>query len=116
LEFLDAPLSADLFNEDTIMTGPDDRATIEFLDGSILEMEPGSLIRLTFETAEGVGGIQRRVLVDIVAGNVKSDRAKPALVVRRGGQTVARPTVPVETPPAEQPPVEPTPDASPVAE
>ena len=88
LEFLEAKATNDLFNEDTIMTGPEDHATIELFDGSVLELDPGSLVRLSFENAQGVGGIERRVLVDIVAGNVKGDTSRPKLVVRRVGQTV----------------------------
>jgi hypothetical protein len=122
LEFLDAKMTADLFNEDTVMTGPDDHATIELFDGSVLELDPGSLIRLSFESAQGVGGIERRVLVDIVAGNVKGDMSRPKLVVRRGGQPVPRPSprpvgatpAPVATPTA--PPVSPAPSSVPTAE
>ncbi len=111
LEFLDAPVNANLYNEDTVMTGPEDRATIELFDGSILELEPGSLIRLTFESIQGAAGIERRVLVDIVAGNVKGDMTRPKLVVRRGGQPVARPS-PSPTPSPEPSP-EPSPSPSP---
>ena len=86
LEFLEAKTNMELFNEDTVMTGPEDRATVELFDGSVLELDPGSLIRLAFENAEGITGIQRRVLVDIVAGNIKGDMTKPKLVVRRAGK------------------------------
>lgn len=124
LEFLDAKLNADLFNEDTVMTGPDDRATIELFDGSLLELDPGSLVRLSFESAQGVGGIERRVLVDIVAGNVKGDTSRPKLVLRRGGQPVARsnvaqpsPAATTSTPePTATPTSEPSPDPSPSPE
>lgn len=88
LEFLDAKEGADLFNEDTIMTGPSDHAVVELFDGSFLELEPGSLIRLSFETANTVSGIERRVFVDIVAGNVKGNEIKPQVVVRKSGRPV----------------------------
>ncbi len=131
LEFLDAQTNADLFNEDTVMTGPNDRSTIELFDGSTLELEPGSLIRLSFEKEAGVTGIQRKVLVDIVAGNVKGDMSRPKLVVRRGGQVVPKapptpvaPSTPVPVPspvpipspsptPSPTPSVEPSPSPSP---
>lgn len=104
LEFLEAQTNADLFNDDTVMTGPSDRSTIELFDGSVLELEPGSLIRLSFEKEAGVTGIQRRVLVDIVAGNVKGDMSRPKLVVRRGGKPVPKPT-PFVTPTSESTPL-----------
>lgn len=88
LEFLEAKMNMDLFNEDTVMTGPEDRATVELFDGSVLELDPGSLIRLAFENAAGISGIHRRVLVDIVAGNIKGDMTKPKLVVRRAGKII----------------------------
>ncbi len=131
LEFLDAKVNSDLFNEDTVMTGPDDHATDELFDGSILELDPGSLIRLSFENAQGVGGIERHVLVDIVAGNVKGDMSRPKLVVRRGGKPVVRttPTVPIAAPsgtpaalptpaitPTSTPELSPTPSPSPSPE
>ncbi len=127
LEFLEVSINADLFNEDTVMTGPSDRATLELFDGSILELDPGSLIRLSFEKEAGVTGIQRRVLVDIVAGNIKGDLSRPKLVIRRGGQPIAKPTpepirsvapVPIEQPtpslsPSPEPSPSPTPTPSP---
>lgn len=129
LEFLDAKTDSDLFNEDTVMTGPTDRTTIELYDGSVLELDPGSLIRLSFEKEAGVTGIQRQVLVDIVAGNVKGDLSRPKLVVRRGGVAIPKPSpgvkaapsgiptnTPTETPsvtPSETPTEAPSPEPSP---
>ena len=115
LEFLDASVDSDLYNEDTAMTGPDDHATIELFDGSSLEMDPGSLVRLSFEKVEGQAGIERRLLVDIVAGNVRGDVTRPKLLLRKGGQTISRPVAAPATPGVE-PVAVPSPDVSPVAE
>jgi hypothetical protein len=89
LEFLDAQESASLFNEDTLMTGPSDRALVELFDGTQLELDPGSLIRLSFDTQSQGEGIERKVLVDIVAGSVKGNEIKPRVIVRRAGRAVA---------------------------
>lgn len=113
LEFLEAKVNSDLYNEDTVMTGPQDRATVELYDGSILELDPGSLIRLSFEVAKGVSGIERRVLVDIVAGNVKGDATRPKLVLRRGGKPIPRPSATPALTASPEPIVPTTSEASP---
>src|SRR4051812_28596742 len=41
LEFVIAAEKSDLFNEDTVMTGPTDTARLTLIDGSVLELEPG---------------------------------------------------------------------------
>lgn len=119
LEFLPSQEKSDLYNEDTVMTGGEDTARLELFDGSILELDPGSLIRLSFDSSFALGGVDRRVLVEVVSGNVKSQlKREDSIIIRKvqtldkGAKRAAPPPAPPSPPPA--PPPSPTPVYKPV--
>ena len=112
LEFLGVDEKEDLYNEDTVMTGSEDSARIELIDGSILELDPGSLVRLSFDTSLNLGGVDRRVLVEVVSGNVKSQlKRDDSIVIQRVEKLDRKPRpAPTTTP---EPVSTPTPPPSP---
>ena len=63
---------SDLFNHDTVVTGEDSVATLELYDGSVLELGPNTMIKLSFESGFAFGGLGRRTTVNIISGKVKA--------------------------------------------
>lgn len=75
-----------LYNSDTVVTSSDAKATLSFDDGSTLELEPNTMVRLRFVSSLELGGISRVPRVDVFAGAVKAQAVKRAIEIRSGGQ------------------------------
>lgn len=90
LEYILAQEGDDLFEDDTVMTGPEDRAVLELTHNKDFEIKPGSLVRLTFETKKKDEILEQKT---------------PELILRDSAQTTRTVTVivtptpqPVSTP------------------
>ena len=75
-EFKRIGLNSEVYNFDTIVTGPDSTATVELSDGSAIELAPKTMIKLVFESRFSLAGISRATTVNVVSGKVKGKRRK----------------------------------------
>lgn len=114
LEFINAPVGSSVYNEDTVITGEMDSAKIRLFDGTLIELGPGSLVRLAFESSLSLAGIQRKVLVDVVSGSIKApqNNTNTKVIVRNRNPAPAQPTPPTETTPETIPPPVATPSVA----
>ncbi len=78
-----------LFNLDTIVTGPDGRATITMNDGGSIDLGPNTMVRLAFESRLSLDGISRSANVQVVAGNVTGQAQKQKIVIKTRDQVIA---------------------------
>lgn len=76
--------NAALYNQDTIVTGPDAGAIITLDDGGTIELGPNTMVKLQFENNLSLAGISRSASVDVVAGRV----AGSSVVLRSGARTL----------------------------
>ncbi len=88
-EFRDIDLRADLYNEDTLVTSLEGGAKFELDDGSLIELGPGTMIKLVFDSELSLQGISRRANIEVVTGSV-SGVAKSKNVVFRNRSEVVR--------------------------
>ena len=65
------PVNENLFNYDTVVTGPESEATLEFEDGSEIQLGPRTMVKLEYERFLNFQGINRRTRVQLVSGRVK---------------------------------------------
>jgi hypothetical protein len=79
-----------IFNLDTIVTADDGAAKITFEDGSVLELGPGTLIRIEYESQFSLSGISRVAAVNVVKGEIsgQSTSATPRVVIKSREKTV----------------------------
>ncbi len=80
--FINIPTDTTLYNFDTIVTGADGSATVEFNDGSSIELGPRTMIRLVFEDRIGLAGISRNTMINVVAGQIKGQSRERKLIVK----------------------------------
>ncbi|OFZ81051.1 MAG: hypothetical protein A2583_13770 [Bdellovibrionales bacterium RIFOXYD1_FULL_53_11] len=120
IEFRSIKHNDDLYNYDTIVTGPDGHATIMLEDGSTIDLGPGSMIKLAFESKLSFDGISRAANVEVIAGNV-SGQAKDAKIVlktREGDIAIEKnrqQSIKVAAAPMVKPSARPKPVVTPVA-
>ena len=79
-----------LFNLDTIVTGPEGKGTVEFNDGSVLNLGPNTMVRLSSETELTLTGLSRARTVNVVSGTVTGARrsSSSGLVLRSANQVI----------------------------
>ena len=80
-----------LFNQDTLMSGPNGLTQIEFNDGNVLELEPRTLIQLKLDSRVSFEqGVRRRVVVELGGGKVtvKNDTASATPILLKVKQNV----------------------------
>jgi len=71
-----------LYNLDTLVTSQESGATLVFDDGSVLELGPGTMIKLEFGYGDIFGAITRSPVVSVVTGNVKGEAIKRNIVLK----------------------------------
>ncbi len=81
-EFRNIPAQEKLFNYDTIVTGPDSTAKLQFEDGSEIELGPKTMIQLEFESKLTFSGIDRATHINIVSGRVKGTIKTKKIVLK----------------------------------
>jgi hypothetical protein len=106
-EFKGIDRDESLYDEDTLVTGPDSTATLVLDDGSTIELAPNTMVRLHFLTRLTLGGISRAASVDVVAGDIKNKGSDDTrLVVHKAARPiVVAKVIPVPKPPP--PPIDP---------
>jgi len=83
IQFKEVAAKGSLFNHDTIVTDVD-KATIQLKDGSVIELAPNTMIRLSFESTLGFGGIQRMASLDVISGSVEGKTLVKTLKIKAG--------------------------------
>jgi len=122
--FREIQVSSDLFNRDTVVTGPSVQSKITFDDGSFLELQENTMMILTFESELSLSGVSRVPKIQVLSGNVTGTAKSGKLIIKSdqgeidiaagNKQTVAAaakvpPIEEAKAPPAEkQPEVNPT--------
>ncbi len=122
-EFTRIGTSAPLYNQDTIVTGPDSGAQLSLEDGSTIDLGPNTMVTLAFESRLSLGGISRGATVNVVTGTVTGvaktapikirSRREVVTLATNVRQTVKAPPIPMVAPPL--PPPIPTPAPLPIA-
>lgn len=120
--FNEIQAATDLYNGDTVVTDNATTAVLEFQDGSRMELAPGSMVQLVFETRYGWDGIQRLWNIQVVLGSVTARSAGVPMRLTSARETVElKNTVPTTlqatqavTPVAPAPAPEPAPVPTPV--
>jgi hypothetical protein len=69
--FQEISKNAALFNQDTVITAEDAQATLLLNDGSRLEMAPGTMVKLNFDSSLGLDGVSRTLNVQVLTGEVR---------------------------------------------
>ncbi len=71
-----------IFNLDVVVTDADGGASISFDNGSALELEPNTMIKVAFPTQSGLTGIDRPTQVSVVSGSVSGKAGKRTMVLK----------------------------------
>ncbi len=87
-EFIDAKQGTEIDNQDILLTGPDSSATIAFDDGSTIELEPNTLVKISFQNQLSFGGISHAASVDVVTGGVTGHAKSHKIILRSRGHVV----------------------------
>lgn len=80
-EFQNIVQGAVLFNQDTIVTGPEVSAVITLKEGGKIELGPSTMVKLAFDAGLSLGGITRQANVQLVAGAVSGEAQGQNIVV-----------------------------------
>ncbi len=80
-EFQNIDQGAVLFNQDTIVTGPEVKAVITLKEGGRIELGPSTMVKLAFDAGLSLGGITRQANVQLVAGAVSGEAQGQKIVV-----------------------------------
>lgn len=80
--FREIPVSTDLFNRDTVVTGPTTQSKITFDDGSFLELQENTMMILTFESELSLSGINRVPTIQVISGNVTGTTKTGKMVIK----------------------------------
>jgi len=71
-----------LYNLDTLVTDPETKVSVALDDGGVIEVGPGSMVKLSFENQYSLGGISRRANVEVISGTVTSKAGREQIVVK----------------------------------
>lgn len=80
--------NAQLYNLDTIVTGPAASARITMSDGSEIELGPKTMIKLEFESNLSLQGISRTATVNVVSGKVQGRSKKQKIILKSKNKTI----------------------------
>lgn len=80
--FREIPVATDLFNRDTVVTGPTTQSKITFDDGSFLELQENTMMILSFESELGLGGVNRVPKVQVISGNVTGTAKTGKIIIK----------------------------------
>ena len=80
-------LGAIFFDNDTVMTGSQSHARIVLFNGGTIDLDPDSMVRLSFSSRFGLMDIMRTTVVDVIAGNVRGETRHGKVLLRSQGQT-----------------------------
>lgn len=75
IEFRSIERGAEVFDRDTIITSSDGTAVVNLDDGGVIELGPGTMVRLTFEKEFSLSRILEGTTVQVLTGRV-TGRAK----------------------------------------
>jgi len=84
MEFEPLPSDANLYNMDTVVTGPDSDAKLKFENDGSVELGENTMVRLAFQPSLAVGNISRKSdsRLDVVSGKVTGKAGKQKLVIK----------------------------------
>jgi hypothetical protein len=80
---------AQLFNFDTLVTGPGAGATIGLDDGGTIDLGPNTMVKLEFERRLELGGIARAPSLQVVTGRVTTRARARRVVLHSATETVS---------------------------
>jgi len=70
-----------IYNQDTLVTGPDGTAKMKLDDGSIIEIASSTMIKMSFESTIALGGISRSASIHVVTGSVTGSAKTKNIVI-----------------------------------
>lgn len=82
-EFKILPQADTLYNYDSVMTSEAGSATLKLDDGSVIELEANTLVKLMFDPAKLAA-----TKIEVVQGNVNATGGSAGLVLRNAGQEI----------------------------
>ena len=89
-EFVPLSRNDRVYPLDTLMSGPNSTLKIILNDHSVISLGENSMIRLSFDTALQLSGLNRQTVVEIFKGSVAAkNEAKVALKLRSQGKTLS---------------------------
>lgn len=100
---------ANLYNMDTIVTGPDSSGVITLSDGTQLELAPKTMIILAFESHFTLTGISRSTQVNVVTGEILNKKVIPTVQIKNLAPPTPKPVVVLPKPKVEPAPPPPPP-------
>ncbi len=120
-----------VFNEDTVVSGPESTATLQLDDGGTIELGENTMVRLSFDTGFSLEGIRRSgraAKVKVVSGQVKGVAKERKIVLQARNQEEVKVATSAEAAPVvvQAPPIQvpipipaapiPVPSAEPLAQ
>lgn len=82
-----------LFNQDTIVTSEKSEATLVLLDGSVIQLGPSSMVKLSFQPkilwGLGSGTISRVAKVELISGNISGESVTGGLAIVSKTETIS---------------------------
>ncbi len=88
-DFRPLPKESPVFNQDTIVTSDSGGAVISLDDGSQIELNPGTLIRLSYVSELSLGGVVRNSFIEVVKGQARgraSGKGSSKLILKSPGK------------------------------
>jgi len=87
-EFSGVSIASEVYNLDTIVTGSDSSTRLELDDGSVIELQSNTMVKLVFDTRLSFGGISRAANVEVVSGNVTGSSKGKGIVLTSKGKSI----------------------------
>ncbi len=84
-DFQNLQKNGNLYDSDTVVTGPDSQVQIQLDDGGTIDLGQQTMVRLVFNAYVSFNGISRSTGVEVVTGQVKG-------TVKEGGEIVLKTT------------------------
>ena len=81
-------LGAIFYDNDTVMTGSQSHARVTLYNGGTIDLDPDSMVRLSFSSRFGLMEIMRTTVVDVIAGNVRGETRHGKIMLRSQGKTM----------------------------
>ncbi len=119
-EFKTIELRAVLYNNDTVVTGPDSRTKIVLDDQSTIALDANTMIRLAFESRFSLSGISRDSIIQVISGRVSGESKTKKIILKTREKEIVleknqKEVVQVAPPPPVVPKVSPRPAPAPIA-
>ncbi|MGK5085975.1 hypothetical protein WDW86_00295 [Bdellovibrionota bacterium FG-2] len=78
-----------LFNNDTVVTGPESRTKLVLDDQSTISLDSNTMIRLAFESRFSLTGISRDSIIQVISGRVSGESKTKKIILRSREKDIA---------------------------